>query len=139
MLIDYFRFAFRSIRYRKLRNGLTILGILIGIAAIVALIATGQGMQQSLVQQFEKVGANRIIVSPGAGTYGPLSTGITAAKLTEDDIKVIIETSDSELTTWSDLPNYCPEKLENYWELRCKATPQEREEHIKKAIDYYNN
>ena len=50
---DIFSFAFSSIRLRKLRAGLTTLGVVIGIAAIVALLSLGQGFQNSITEQFE--------------------------------------------------------------------------------------
>ena len=67
MIIDYFNFALSGIRHRKLRSWLTMIGIFIGITAVVALISIGQGMQAAIDDQFKKIGSNRIIVSPGGG------------------------------------------------------------------------
>ncbi|MFP4646972.1 MAG: ABC transporter permease [Candidatus Acetothermia bacterium] len=65
MIVDYFQLALDSIRHRKLRSWLTIIGIVIGITAIVALISIGQGFQQSIMAEFEAVGFNTITALPG--------------------------------------------------------------------------
>jgi len=62
MLRDYLRMSMRSLRRRSLRSWLTILGIVVGVAAVVALIAIGEGMQQSVEQQFETIGYSTIIL-----------------------------------------------------------------------------
>lgn len=87
MIKDYFKFAFRTFKVRGVRTFLTILGIFIAIAAIVSLISLGQGLQQAIGEQFEKMGTNKIILSP-AGTFFGM-TGEAAVDLTEDDLEVI--------------------------------------------------
>lgn len=86
MLKDSFKYALTSMRQRKLRSWLTIIGIVIGIASIIALVAISQGMQNYVEEQFEQFGADMIIIRPGtmfappgAGEYG----------LTDDDVDVI--------------------------------------------------
>ena len=62
---DIFSYAFSAIRLRKLRAGLTTLGVVIGIAAIVALLSLGQGFQNAITAQFQKgFATNTLIVSP---------------------------------------------------------------------------
>jgi putative ABC transport system permease protein len=62
---DIFSYAFSAIKLRKLRAGLTTLGVVIGIAAIVALLSLGQGFQNSITAQFEKgFATNTLVVSP---------------------------------------------------------------------------
>jgi putative ABC transport system permease protein len=62
---DILSYAFGAIRLRKLRAGLTTLGVIIGIAAIVALLSLGQGFQNAITQQFEKgFSTNTLIVTP---------------------------------------------------------------------------
>ena len=70
---DIFSYAFGTIKLRKLRAGLTTLGVVIGIAAIVALLSLGQGFQNSITAQFQKgFATNTLIVSSqsfgGAGS-----------------------------------------------------------------------
>ncbi len=91
MIKDYFRFAFRSITNRKLRSWLTMIGIFIGIASVVALISIGQGMEDAINEQFESMGSDKIMVMPGG--EGGFGFGAYAANpLTENDLKVIEKT-----------------------------------------------
>lgn len=59
---DYFFLAFNNLKRRKLRSWLTMIGIFIGIAAVVALISLGQGLQSAITQEFEKLGSDTIII-----------------------------------------------------------------------------
>lgn len=90
MIGDYFSISFKSISRRRLRSWLTVLGIIIGIAAVVSLISIGQGMQTAINEQFKKVGYNRIIVSPGGRFFGPGDTAeLSVERLTDNDVKLI--------------------------------------------------
>ncbi|RMF55943.1 ABC transporter permease [Candidatus Woesearchaeota archaeon] len=63
---DSLRYVLKNILNRKLRSYLTIIGIVIGIAAIVALMTIGQGMENAIQEQFEKLGISQIRVVPGS-------------------------------------------------------------------------
>jgi len=93
MIKDYLKFALKSIFTRKLRSWLTIIGIFIGIATVVALIAVGQGMKAAVTEQFEELGTNKIIVTGGGGaaasTFG---AGLASNPITEDDLEVVRDT-----------------------------------------------
>lgn len=66
--IDIFGYSFSAIKLRKLRAALTTLGVVIGIAAIVALLSITQGLQATLTGQLNQgLSANTLIVSPGSG------------------------------------------------------------------------
>lgn len=85
---DYFFLAFNNLRRRKLRSWLTMIGIFIGIAAVVALISLGQGLQSFIEEEFEQFGVDKIIIQPK--TLGP--PGSVASKsliLTSKDLEVI--------------------------------------------------
>lgn len=70
---DIFSYAFSAIKLRKLRAGLTILGVVIGIAAIVALLSISQGLQNSITEQLQTgFATNTLIVSTGSG-FSPTS------------------------------------------------------------------
>jgi putative ABC transport system permease protein len=85
---DYFFLAFNNLKRRKLRSWLTMIGIFIGIAAVVALISLGQGLQNAIEEQFEQLGSDKIIIQPKGMMMGPGSaTG--SLKLTSKDLKVI--------------------------------------------------
>ncbi len=88
MLADYFALAFKNIRRRRLRSWLTIIGIFIGIAAVVSLISLGQGLKDAITGTFSEVGGDKLIIQNANTGFGaPGSTAIK--KLNEHDIKVI--------------------------------------------------
>jgi len=87
MFTDYLRISINNLLQRKTRSFLTIIGIVIGIMAVVALISIGQGLQESITGQFEKIGSDRIIIQGGIMSYG--SPGLGSDKLTQDDFEVI--------------------------------------------------
>lgn len=70
MLFDYIRFSIRSLSHRPKRSWLTIIGILIGITAVVALISLGQGMQRAVDRQFEAFGYNLVTITAGSARGG---------------------------------------------------------------------
>lgn len=88
MILDYFRLGFKNIRTRRMRSWLTMLGIFIGIAAVVALISIGQGLQVAITQQFESLGKDKIIIQPKV--LGPPGSYATEnLKLTSKDVNTI--------------------------------------------------
>ena len=87
MVLDYFNFALNNLRRRGLRSWLTMLGIFIGIAAVVSLISLGEGLQAAIAEQFEQIGSDKVIIQP-KGRLGPPGSE-TAAALTIDDLDVI--------------------------------------------------
>jgi putative ABC transport system permease protein len=90
MFFDYFIIALRNLLKRKLRSWLTMLGIFVGIIAVVSLISLGQGMQESINQQFETLGTNRIIITPGGVNFGPTTASLVTDTLTEDDFDEVM-------------------------------------------------
>lgn len=88
MIKDYFRLAIENIRHRKLRSILTIIGIVIGIAAVVALVSLGQGVEKVVKDEFQKLGTDKIFVTSAVGFTG--SSGV--APLTERDVDIIERT-----------------------------------------------
>jgi len=85
MRFDYFRMAVNSIRHRKLRSWLTVVGIVIGVAAIISLLTISRSLESTLEQQFEQFGANRILIS-AKGFQGP---GTLSQGLTTEDVRTI--------------------------------------------------
>lgn len=85
MLLDYFRMAVHSIRHRKLRSWLTVVGIVIGVAAIISLITISRSLESTIEEQFEQFGANRIMIS-AKGFQGP---GTASVGLTSKDVETI--------------------------------------------------
>ena len=91
MLKDYFKFALSTISHRKLRSWLTMIGIFIGIAAVVGLISLGQGFKQAINKEFEKIGVDKLFITAKGG-FGPPGTN-AVVKLTKDDLKAIKKVS----------------------------------------------
>jgi putative ABC transport system permease protein len=85
--LDYLKYAISNIRKRRTRSWLTMIGIFIGIAAVVSLISLGQGMQAAINEQFQMMGADKIIISPGSSIFS--SFGGSAKKLTDKDKDVV--------------------------------------------------
>jgi putative ABC transport system permease protein len=82
--------AFRALRRNKMRSFLTMLGIIIGVAAVIAMLAIGQGAQYSVEQQISALGTNVLIVIPGSQQTGGVHVGAgSATTLTEDDAQAI--------------------------------------------------
>ncbi len=80
-----------SLSANKLRSMLTVLGIVIGVAAVIAMLSIGQGAQHSITSQIESVGTNLVYVSPGAVREGGVSSGAgSAGTLTMDDANALV-------------------------------------------------
>jgi len=94
MILDYLVLSSRNLLKRKLRSWLTMLGIFVGIAAVVSLISLSQGLQNAINEEFSTIGINRILVTPGGGiNMGPFASGMTTDKLYEDDVDVVAKVS----------------------------------------------
>ena len=88
MFKEFFLMSLRNLRRRGIRSILTLLGIFIGIAAVVGLISMGQGLQDAITGQFSSLGTDKLIIqNSGTGFGPPGSTSVT--KLTEHDLKII--------------------------------------------------
>jgi len=82
--------SFQAIRRNSMRSALTMLGVLIGVAALMAMVAVGQGASQSVRQQIESLGTNLVVVLPGASRSGGVRSGFgSAPTLSEDDANAI--------------------------------------------------
>ncbi|MBU6283131.1 ABC transporter permease, partial [bacterium] len=68
LLLDSLRLALRSLRRNPLRSALTSLGIIVGVAAVVAMVGLGEGAKSALQQQIASAGTNLVMVFPGAST-----------------------------------------------------------------------
>jgi putative ABC transport system permease protein len=83
------RIALRSIGANKLRSGLTMLGIIIGVMAVITMLSIGRGMQNTVVQQINSIGTNLLFIRPGNTQQGGVRQAETAATLTLDDAEAI--------------------------------------------------
>ena len=84
------RVALDALRVNKLRSMLTMLGIIIGVGAVITMLAVGGGAQARVEEQIRSLGANVMIVLPGSTTSSGIRLGAGAAQtLTEDDARAI--------------------------------------------------
>jgi putative ABC transport system permease protein len=92
-LIQSIRIALRGLSSNKLRSFLTMLGIIIGVAAVIALLSVGQGVQESVAKQIESTGSNLITITPGGQRTSNVrvaAAGGQEASLTTLDAQAII-------------------------------------------------
>ena len=89
---DSLKFALNNLTTRGLRSWLTIIGIIIGVAAIVAIVSVGQGMQEIISSELGALGGDQVYVMPGsafAGGFGGQSFAKEPGELDDLDIKII--------------------------------------------------
>jgi len=95
-LLSSVRIAFRALQINKLRSALTMLGIVIGVAAVIATAAIGSGAKQRIQEQIASIGSNTIIILPGSLTSSGMRMGTgNAVTLSESDAR--------------ELPAQCPD------------------------------
>src|SRR5436853_6860165 len=74
-LLNIIRVAFRALVRNKMRAALTMLGIIIGVSAVVAMVSIGQGAQATVQAQIDSIGTNLLFVSAGAQNVGGVRSG----------------------------------------------------------------
>jgi putative ABC transport system permease protein len=90
VISDILKETFYSLSANKVRSSLTILGIVIGIASVITMVAIGQGAQASISSKIQSIGSNLIMVRPGAQKSGGVSSGAGSAQtLTFEDVVAI--------------------------------------------------
>jgi putative ABC transport system permease protein len=90
-----FQIALSGLASNKMRSSLTVLGIVIGVAAVIALMSIGRGTQAAITSRIESMGTNLVFVTPGATTQGGVGQGTgTAATLTLEDAKALLQSPD---------------------------------------------
>jgi len=95
-LMSSMRIAFRALTMNKLRSALTMLGIVIGVASVIATVAIGSGATQRIQDQIASIGSNIIIVTPGSVNSSGVRLGTgNAVTLSEADAR--------------DIPSQCPD------------------------------
>ena len=85
-LLDSLAVGLRALSVNKMRSMLTVLGIIIGVAAVVCMVSVGSGAREEVSEKIRTLGANLVVIRPGAQLSGAarLETG-TRQTLTEDD------------------------------------------------------
>lgn len=93
MFKDFFKLAVENLTHRRIRSWLTVIGIVIGIAAVVALVSLGRGLQYTVDQQFSKIGADKITITPKTSRGAGPAIEDTGIGLTIDDLEVVRKSS----------------------------------------------
>lgn len=90
--IQHTREGFKSLLANKIRTGLSMLGILIGVAAVIAMLAIGRGAQKAIEAQLASLGSNLLVVRPGVVQVGNVRIDAgNVSKLTLDDVAAVKE------------------------------------------------
>ena len=108
MFSDLLRETIRSLSTNKTRSGLTILGIVIGIASVITMVAIGQGAQSSIEKNIEAIGSNLIVVMPGAQRVGGISQGAGSNQT------LVAEDSDAIKSQAQSVASVAPEATRRY-------------------------
>jgi putative ABC transport system permease protein len=90
-LIEALRAALSAIAANAMRSILTMLGIIIGVAAVIAMVAIGSGAREKVIGQIKSLGANLVVVQAGNVTFGGVRLGAGASStLTDEDARAIL-------------------------------------------------
>jgi len=91
MIPSVLKIAMRALARNKARSALTMLGIVIGVAAVIAMVSLGQGAQQQVQDQIASMGTNMLIVQAGSQNSGGVRAGAgTTTTLTPEDVQAIL-------------------------------------------------
>lgn len=91
-ITDTLEETFSALMSNKVRTGLTVLGIIIGISSVIVMVSVGQGASESIQKRIESTGSNLLMITPGSAKsigYGARSAGGTAKTLTVEDAEEI--------------------------------------------------
>ena len=88
-LLSSLKMAWQSLLINKMRSFLTMLGVIIGVAAVIVMVSLGQGTTSGITSRISSMGSNLLTVSAG-GSSGPIR-GVSTAKLTNGDVEAIRE------------------------------------------------
>ena len=90
MIGNAFHIALREIRRNLTRAFLTVLGVIIGVAAVITMVTLGQGTTQAVKNQISNLGSNLVMLRPGMG-FGPRSSSAGVPNFTERDVDILRE------------------------------------------------
>ena len=89
--MNTFRLALRALARNKMRSALTMLGIVIGVGAVIAVVSIGQGAQYIVQQGIQAMGTNAVFIAAGSNRAGGVRQGYGGVKtLTVDDMNAIL-------------------------------------------------
>ncbi len=89
MLIETIKLSLKTIFRNALRSGLTVLGVVIGVAAVIVMVTLGQGTTAQVTSDVAKLGSNLLMVRPGQAGAGPASASADTRNFTARDVEAI--------------------------------------------------
>jgi putative ABC transport system permease protein len=89
MFVETLKLSLKTIFRNALRSSLTVLGIVIGVAAVIVMVTLGQGTTAQVTSDVAKLGSNLLMVRPGQAGPGPASSSASNRNFTEKDVKAI--------------------------------------------------
>ena len=89
MLIETIKLSLKTIFRNALRSALTVLGIVIGVAAVIVMVTLGQGTTAQVTSDVAKLGSNLLMVRPGQAGAGPASSSADTRNFTAKDVEAI--------------------------------------------------
>src|SRR5665213_896921 len=93
--VNLFRVAYRSLSKNKFRTFLTMLGIIIGVASVIAMLAIGEGSKENIKTSISSLGTNTIMIFPGAFSHGGVSMGAgSVSTLTKENATILLNRCD---------------------------------------------
>jgi putative ABC transport system permease protein len=91
LMLTIIRVAMQALGRNKMRSILTMLGIIIGVGAVIAMVSIGQGAQATIQQQIASAGSNMLYVQAGSWNHGGVRSGMgTSSTLTVEDFQAIV-------------------------------------------------
>jgi putative ABC transport system permease protein len=94
-LVENIQMAVRTLNAHKLRSLLTMLGIIIGNASVISIVAIGEGAKTALNDELEAQGPNQLLIFPGAGRFDGVELSDDAAEITLEDVDAIAQQAPS--------------------------------------------
>jgi len=99
-ILRILKVSMRALARNKMRSFLTILGIIIGVAAVIAMVSIGEGAKKGIEERFASMGTNLLFVYPGSRNIRGVQSGVGGfTNLKPDDARVIEERCDAVMAT----------------------------------------
>ena len=114
--------AWISIASYKLRTFLTTLGIMIGVAAVVLMVAVGQAVQKVIDDSFASMGGNLLIVLPGASSSGGVRTAMGRWTVSRQDMDAIKKLKDVQTSSYASMAGVQAVYGKNNWSVNVTGT-----------------
>ncbi len=136
MISEFFRIAIRSLTRRRLRSWLTMIGIFIGIAAVISLISLGQGMQHAVLDIFEDIGSDKLFIQPKT-TFGVIGDNTGRNPLTEDDVNFLRSINGVDSLTYQTMASVKVNYQDNTRYFMAAGVPNNNQDELELMMDIF--